>query len=276
VFELPELITLSRQINQSMRGRTVARGTIGHTPHRFVRYNRTREEFASLARGKSVGRSHCRGTWLFVPLDPGFVLALGDCGGQVLFQEAGIAAPSRHHLLLSFQDGSRFVVATRSRGELELHAKGQERNRQNIRDMRRTPMDPEFTFEYFSALVADLAGGEPRSVKGLLTQDQLIPGLGSALAQDILFAARLDPRHTLEDLGRGQKKRMYSAIMTTVGRAVRRGGRSDELDLFGRPGGYERVLGGRARQRVCPGCGAALQSIRSPGSVCTFCPVCQT
>jgi hypothetical protein len=42
---------------------------------------------------------------------------------------------------------------------------------------------------------------EQRSVKGLLTQEQLIPGLGNSIAQDILFAARLHPKRALDSLG---------------------------------------------------------------------------
>jgi len=56
------------------------------------------------------------------------------------------------------------------------------------------PLEPGFTFEYFAGLLRDLGQEERRSAKGLLIQDQLIPGLANAVAQDMLFRARIHPR----------------------------------------------------------------------------------
>ena len=44
-------------------------------------------------------------------------------------------------------------------GAMELYAKGQER--EYIRDMRPTAIEPEFTLEYLSTLVNELVGGAP-------------------------------------------------------------------------------------------------------------------
>ena len=89
--------------------------------------------------------------------------------------------------MLRFEDDSFFTVTTQMWGAMELFVRGEECQRQYIRGMRPVPDEPEFTFDYFSNLVAELRGQEKRSVKGLLTQDQIIPGLGNAVAQDILF-----------------------------------------------------------------------------------------
>lgn len=40
MFELPECVTLVRQMNRTLRGRTVQRGRLGNSPHKFVWYNR--------------------------------------------------------------------------------------------------------------------------------------------------------------------------------------------------------------------------------------------
>jgi len=48
-------------------------------------------------------------------------------------------------------------------------------------------------FDYFASLIN--AEGRQRSAKSLLTQDQLIPGLGNAIAQDIQFLSRPHPLH---------------------------------------------------------------------------------
>jgi formamidopyrimidine-DNA glycosylase len=82
--------------------------------------------------------------------------------------------------------------------------------------MRPTPVNSEFTFEYFAALIDSLLAGPKRSAKALLTQEQLIPGLGNAIAQDILFRARLHPRHALTDLSQEERRALYDAVVATV------------------------------------------------------------
>jgi formamidopyrimidine-DNA glycosylase len=88
VFELPEYVILARQINETIAGKVIQRGNLGNSPHRFVWYNRTADEFEALTKGKEIGPARARGRWLFVPLEPGYVLVLGECGGKVLFHPA--------------------------------------------------------------------------------------------------------------------------------------------------------------------------------------------
>jgi formamidopyrimidine-DNA glycosylase len=275
MFELPEFITLARQINETVTGKVVRKGSLGNTPHKFVWYNLTPAEFEARTRGKRVGKAGARGKWLLVPMEPDHVLVFGECGGRVLYHPAGSKEPLKYHLRLSFEDGSSFTATTQMWGAMELHAKGAEHNRKYIKDMRTTPVDPGFTYEYFSSLVDAVAGEGKRSVKGLLTQEQLIPGLGNAIAQDILFKARLHPRHPADALDEALRRALYDAIMKTVREVVAKGGRSDEHDLHGRPGGYERIMDSEAAGHPCPECGDTIVKIQYLGGACYLCPSCQ-
>lgn len=275
MFELPEYVTLARQINESVTGKVVREGGLSRTPHKFVWHNRSPNEFAALTAGKTVGEAASRGKWLFVSLEPGYVLLFGECGGKLLLHPAGSAMPAKVHLYLTFEDGTLLTATTQMWGAMELYEKGQERERQYVRDMRPTPIDPGFTFDYFSALIDDLTKAEKRSAKGLLTQDQLIPGLGNAIAQDILFRARLHPRHPIDALAPDQRRSLYNAIITTVDQAIQAGGRCDEVDLYGRPGGYIRVMDRSAVGHPCPECGGKIEAIQYLGGACYLCPKCQ-
>jgi formamidopyrimidine-DNA glycosylase len=275
MFELPEIATLSTQINKTLAGKTIRKGSLGNSPHKFVWYNRKPAEFEKLTRGKKIGKSTPRGRWLLIPLEPGYVLVLGECGGNALYHPTDETLPKKYHLLLSFEDGSAFTVMTAMWGAMELYKKGQERKRQYIRGMRTTPAEKEFTMEYFSSLVKEISRGEKRSAKGLLTQDQLIPGLGNSIAQDILFRARLHPRHPVDELDARQIRTLYLAIRSTVDQALRLGGRNDEHDLFGRSGGYIRIMDKNAAGRPCPECGRKIEKIHYLGGACYFCARCQ-
>jgi len=275
MFEIPECITLARQMNETLRGKTVACGHLGNSPHKFVWYNRKPAEFERLTKGKKVGPAVARGRWMMVPLDPGYMLVLGECGGRLLYHEPGTDLPPKYHLLLEFDDASSMSVTTQMWGAMELFEKGKELERKYIKGMRPTPVDKEFTFRYFSGLVDELLGGEKRSVKGLLTQNQLIAGLGNSVAQDIMFRARLHPRRSIAELSPAQRRTLHDAITKTVREVVARGGRSDELDLFGKPGGYERIMSSKTAGKPCPECGAKIQKMAYLGGACYFCPKCQ-
>jgi len=275
MFELPEFTILARQINETLAGKTINRGSLGNSPHKFVWHNRTHEEFAALTAGKTVGPARARGKWLFIPLDPGYLLLAGECGGRFLYHPPGAKLPEKYHLWLAFTDGSSLTALTQMWGAYELYEAGQEAERQYIKGMRTTPVEPGFTFEYFSGLIDELLGGEKRSVKGLLTQEQLIPGLGNAISQDIMFRARLHPKHAIGELSTSQRHSLYDAILVTVDAAIAAGGRNDELDLYGRPGGYERLMDKGAAGQPCPTCSTTIEKIQYLGGACYFCPVCQ-
>lgn len=275
MFELPEYTLLSRQLNATLSGKTIRQGTLGNSPHKFVWYNRSPQEFDQLTVGKRVGNTSVLGRWMAVGLEPGYRLLLGECGGHILYHAPGGSLPVKYHLSLAFTDDSSFTVMTTMWGAMELFEAGQELQRQYIKDMRLTPIDPGFTYDYYSSLLDDLLSQGKRSVKSLLTQDQLIPGLGNAIAQDILFNARLHPRHSLSDLTAGQRQVLFAAIIDTVSLVIKKGGRNDEVDLFGKPGGYVRLMDKNAAGNPCPTCGTVIEKIQYLGGACYFCPHCQ-
>lgn len=275
MFEIPEMITLAGQFNETLKGKEIHGGSLGNSPHKFVWYNRSPEEFAELVKRKRVGETHAKGRWLFTPIEPGYVLVLGECGGKVLYHAPGSKLPKKYHLHLAFSDGSILTATTQMWGAMELHDAGKELEREYIRGMKPTPIDPEFTFEYFSGLIDKLVQGKKQSAKGLLTQDQTIPGLGNAIAQDILFKARLHPRHDLLDFTEGDMRALYDAIQSTVTEVIEKGGRYDEYDLYGNPGKYIRLMDKNAAGTPCPECGSTVEKTQYLGGACYLCPVCQ-
>ena len=275
MFELPELTVLAGQISATLRGKTIQRGRLGNAAHKFVWYNHSHEEFEALTAGKRIGESRARGRWLFTGIEPGYVLLMGEIGGKLLYHAPGAEAPTKYHLYLSFENGAALSAMTQMWGAYELYVAGQEQERQYVKGMRPTPLDEIFTPEYFSALIDALLVGEKRSVKSLLTQDQLIPGLGNSIAQDIMFRARLNPRHALGELNGRSRENLYAAIIGTVRAVIEQGGRYDETDLFGKPGGYERLMDSKTAGAPCPECGTAIEKMQYLGGACYFCPSCQ-
>lgn len=275
MFEISEYTVLARQINATLTGKTIRVGELGNSPHKFVWYNRSHEEFAHLTAGKVIGPAQVQGRWLSIPLETGYTLLFGECGGKILFHLAGAPLPVKYHLLIRFDDGSAFSATTQMWGAMELYETGKEQEREYIKGMRPTPLDPAFTFDYFNNLIDELLQGQKRSAKSLLTQEQTIPGLGNASAQDILFRAKIGPRRSLAEFNPGQRRDLYAAIVDVVGEIIAGGGRNDESDLFGQPGKYIRVMDSAAAGKPCPDCGTTVQKMQYLGGACYFCPKCQ-
>jgi formamidopyrimidine-DNA glycosylase len=275
MFELPETITLAEQMNETLAGKIIRRGVLGNTPHKFVWYNRTHDEFERLTKGKKVGEASAKGRWLFLDLDPGYVLVLGEFGGRVLYHSLGPTVPVKYHLYLAFADDSFFTATTQMWGAVELYEKGEEYSGKYVKDMKTTPVEAGFTYPYFCSLIDTLTQEGKKSVKGLLTQDQTIPGLGNAIAQDILFKAGLHPKHPVHDLEEEQKQRLYDQIMETVNEVIEKGGRNDEHNLHNNPGNYVRLMDKNAVKNPCPQCGGKVEKIQYLGGACYVCPECQ-
>jgi formamidopyrimidine-DNA glycosylase len=275
MFELPELTVIASQMNGVLPGLTVARGSLGNSPHKFVWYDRTPEEFAGSVAGLRVGPARAEGKWLFLPLEPGYVLLLGEWGGRIRYHESGDPLPAKRHLELTFTTGAALSATTQMWGGVHLCEAGREHEVKYVKGMRPTPVDEGFDRRYFGDLVVEAQQAGKRSVKGLLTQDQLIPGLGNAIAQDIMFRARLHPRRSITELSEGQLDGLFAAITGTVRDVTAAGGRSDERDLFGRSGAYARLMDAKAAGRPCPECGTPVAKISYLGGACYFCPACQ-
>jgi formamidopyrimidine-DNA glycosylase len=260
-------------MNEILKGKLVQRGSLGNSPHKFVWYNRRYKEFEKITKGKTIGEARAKGRWLFVDLKPGYVLLFGECGGRMLYHEPGASVSKKYHLYLQFEDDSFFTATTQMWGAFELYEKGKEQQRKYVKGMKKTPAETGFSFDYFCRLIDGLT--EKKSVKGLLTQDQLIPGLGNAIAQDIMYRAQLHPRHPIDELTKAQKRRLHKSIMAVVHEVVRKGGRYDEYDLHGNPGKYVRLMDKNAVGKPCPKCGTKIEKIQFLGGACYFCRQCQ-
>jgi len=246
MFEIPEYVTIARQMTESISGKRIAEGNLGNSPHKFVWYNVKPAEFAANIEGKAIGKAHTRGRWLFVPVGDDQILVFGECGGRILLHGSASMLPKKYHLSLRFIDGAALSATTQMWGAMELYERGKEA----------------------------IANGS-KTVKAILTQDQMIPGLGNAIAQDIMFKARLHPKQPLLALRKNHVENLHRAILETLKEAIRLGGRNDEYDLHGNPGRYVRLMDKNAVGRPCPQCGTRIEKTAYLGGACYFCPTCQ-
>jgi formamidopyrimidine-DNA glycosylase len=132
------------------------------------------------------------------------------------------------------------------------------------------PLSDAFTVEVLAGLLA----GERGHVKGVLTQQSLIAGLGNAYSDEVLWEVRLSPYKPAGNLTDAEVAELHQAIVTTLSDAVRRsaGLAAGELKA-------EKKLGMRVHGRAgqpCPVCGDTVREVSFADSSLDYCPTCQT
>jgi formamidopyrimidine-DNA glycosylase len=111
------------------------------------------------------------------------------------------------------------------------------------------PLSPEFTAELLAGLLAGVRG----QVKGVLTDQSLIAGLGNAYSDEVLWEVGLSPFKPAGNLGEDEVRRLHAAIVDTLRAAV---GRAQGLAAGELKAEKKSGLNVHARTGLpCPRCG---------------------
>ena len=132
------------------------------------------------------------------------------------------------------------------------------------------PLSDAFTVEVLAGLLA----GERGHVKGVLTQQSLIAGLGNAYSDEVLWEVRLSPYKPAGNLTDAEVAELHQAIVTTLSDAVRRSAglaagelkaeKKSGLNVHGRTG------------LPCPRCGDEVREVSFATKSLQYCATCQT
>jgi formamidopyrimidine-DNA glycosylase len=126
------------------------------------------------------------------------------------------------------------------------------------------------SLEDFARILADQRG----QVKGVLTTQSVLGGVGNAYSDEILHAAKLSPFAIAARLTDAQVSALYEAMRTTLTDAVDRsvGQRAATLKAEKRSG-----LAVHARTGLpCPVCGDTVREVSFADKSLQYCPTCQT
>lgn len=275
MIELPEVLTIARQMNEELTGKTIESFIHGDSPHKWAFYNLPQGEYEEILQGKTVEEVKGDGHWIFTYLDSEYVLLLGGMGGKILFHQHENTLPKKHHLLLHFEDETYLTVSIQGWGFIQLLKEFEVDNHRHAGKRGVSPLSDAFTFDYLGGLFKAPGVTEKKSVKEFIISTPGVSGVGNGYLQDILFRAKIHPKRKLGDITDDDKRELYNAIRETLKQAVALDGRDTERDLYNNPGGYIRILDSRTKSEPCPECGTAIKKIQYLGGASYFCPACQ-
>ena len=274
MIELPEAVSIARQLNDAVCGSKIAAVTAGHTPHKLVWYYGEPPTYPRLLVGRSAGKAAPLGSMVEMEVENARVL-LGE-GVGIRFHEAGQPRPARHQLLIEFDDGSALSATIQMYGGLGAFLEGELDNRYyRVAREKPSPLSREFDSASFDRMIGR-DEVQKLSLKALLATEQRIPGLGNGILQDILFNARMHPRKKVNSLVAEDRGVLFESVKATIGRMAEQGGRDTELDLFGNPGGYKTILSRKTAGRPCPSCGTVIRKEPYMGGSVYYCEQCQS
>jgi formamidopyrimidine-DNA glycosylase len=124
--------------------------------------------------------------------------------------------------------------------------------------------------ETFAALLAGRSG----QLKGALTDQTLIAGIGNAYSDEILHAARLSPFKSADKLKDDEVIRLYDAMRATLTEALGRQAGQRAATMKG-----EKRSGLQVHARTglpCPVCGDTVREVSFADTSLQYCPTCQT
>jgi formamidopyrimidine-DNA glycosylase len=122
--------------------------------------------------------------------------------------------------------------------------------------------------------LARLMASRSGQLKGALTDQTLIAGIGNAYSDEILHTARLSPFKMADKLGDDELVRLFDALRATLTNALERQAGQKAATLKG-----EKRSGLQVHARTglpCPVCGDTVREVSFADTSLQYCPTCQT
>jgi formamidopyrimidine-DNA glycosylase len=268
--ELPEVAALAAYLTERAAGHVVDRADAA-----AFSAMKTYDPPLSAVVGRTVTGAGRHGKFLDIGIDGDLHLIVHfSRAGWLHYRDTLPAAPPRPGkgptaVRVRLDDGSGFDLTeagTQKRLAVYLVT-----DPARVPGIARLGPDPlTLSLDEFAAVLA----GRRNQVKGVLTDQTVLAGIGNAYSDEILHAAKLSPFALAGKLSDEEVGRLYEATRSVLGTAVERavGQRAATLKAEKRSG---LAVHGRAGL-PCPVCGDTVRTVSFSDSSLQYCPTCQT
>jgi formamidopyrimidine-DNA glycosylase len=280
--ELPEVETITRQLEQVLPGRVIKEVEV-----------RREKSFGGLANqliGLSVNQVRRKAKNIIVELGGDWVMLVHlKMTGQLIFQDKERRVhgghptpdwvnelPSKHtRVIIRFTDGSTlYFNDMRVFGWVRVATRDSWLATRN--QLPPDVIDKEFTVEYLSRVLKRSS----RAIKLVLLDQTKIGGLGNIYVNDALYLAHTKPTRKANLLKKAEITRLHEECVQVINRGIETGGASESTykHINGMGGKYqEEFLIYKREGEVCglDGCRGVIEKIKLGGRGTYFCPKCQ-
>jgi len=264
--ELPDLEVIREFLDRRLTGVEI---TSVEMRRPLVTRNLLGGDMAELLLGRRFTGAERKGKFLLLPFDDGTWLVINPMlAGRIRYGEPLPRHRVRDALVLGFADGR----------ELRYHDAKDMGKVYLTTDLDQIPTfgelgpdatDPDLTPDLFRERLRRHHG----EIKGILTNQRFVAGIGNAYADEICWRAGIYPFRRRPSLDDGEVSRLYSAMNKVLGDAIRilRERVGEAIDVEVRD---FLCVHGRAGS-PCPNCATEISKVTRQRRTTNFCRTCQ-
>jgi formamidopyrimidine-DNA glycosylase len=272
--ELPEVESLVTFLTEVGAGRVIKRVEVAS-----LSALKTYDPPVDALHGKVFAGATRRGKFLQLRTEDGPWLVIHlSRSGWVKWRDSFPKGPSKLNpkgplaLRVKFEDGSGFdVTEAATEKRLAAYVVRDPMDIEHVATLGPDPLDEGFTVDVLRALLGGAGGGQ---IKGVLTDQRVIAGVGNAYSDDALHLAKLSPFKPANKLTADEVAALHAALVGVLGDALERSTGLAASEMKSEKKGGMRVHGRKGEK--CPECGDVIREVSFATKSLQYCATCQT
>ena len=233
------------------------------------------EEFKKVLVGRSFLDIKRRGKWLIFDLGDYYLLSHLRMEGKYFIKNHEEELNKHEHVIITFTDNTDLRYHdTRKFGRMNLIKKEELATAEEIAKQGLEPGDENLTAKY----LIDKFKKKRLPIKTVLLDQTIISGLGNIYANEVLFAAGIDPLKKACDVSLEEASRIVEESNRIIKAAIKMGGTTIKsyTSSLGVTGRFQQYLCVHKREGMpCLKCGTTILNMKVNGRSTYFCPKCQ-
>jgi len=174
--ELPEISIIAEQMNKEIIGKRIAEIEVKQPKT----LNIPVPQFVETAKGRTVGNVTSKGKWIFVKLDPEYLMLINlGMGAELLYFTPSTKLPKKYQFKLTFSDRTGFTIHFSWFGYIHLLPERGIANHKQTARLGISPLSEGFTLQHLKKLL----GNRKARIKSFLLNQKNIAGIGNVYIQ---------------------------------------------------------------------------------------------
>ena len=233
------------------------------------------DEFKSILIGNTIKDIKRIGKWLLFDLGDYYLLSHLRMEGKYFVKDCNEEFGKHEHVIIRFSDGIDLRYHdTRKFGRMNLVKKDKLSEVEVIKKQGIEPISDELTKEY----LYDKIKSKRLPLKTVLLDQTIISGLGNIYADEVLFAAGINPLKIGKDITMDECEQIKNVSKNIIEMAIKNGGTTirSYTSSLGVIGHFQDYLCVHKREgQECNKCHSIIKRIKVGGRSTYYCPKCQ-
>lgn len=269
--EIAEVETVRNTLKKRILNKTIKCVNVRYT--KMIESNL--KEFKKVLVGRSFLDIKRRGKWLIFDLGDYYLLSHLRMEGKYFIKNHEEELNKHEHVIITFTDNTDLRYHdTRKFGRMNLIKKEELATAEEIAKQGLEPGDENLTAKY----LIDKFKKKRLPIKTVLLDQTIISGLGNIYANEVLFAAGIDPLKKACDVSLEEASRIVTESNRIIKAAIKMGGTTIKsyTSSLGVTGRFQQYLCVHKREGMpCLKCGTTILNMKVNGRSTYFCPKCQ-